>query len=161
MDERSRTFTWDDPLIGFERSKTLTGIDYLRALQNGDLPAPPIARLVDFTFTEVEPGRVTATLTPREFHYNPIGVVHGGIASTLLDTVMACAIQTGLPVGVLYTTVELSINFIRPLLATTGEIRAIGEVIHSGRRLAMAHGRIEDAAGKLYAHGKTTCMIVS
>ncbi len=110
--------------------------------------------------SEVSEGRVIFTCVPHEWHYNPIGVVHGGLAATLLDSAMGCCVQTMLPMGVGYTTLELSVNYIRAMTLKTGEVRAIAEIIHSGRQTATAQAKILDADSKLYAHGTTTCLIL-
>lgn len=157
---RTRTFAWSDPAAYLPALRTLTGLEFLQAIQRGELPPPPFAQLIDARIAVAEQGRVVFSFTPAEYHYNPIGVVHGGMAATILDSCMSCCIQTLLPAGVAYTTVELKVNFVRPLLLTTGEVRAEGRVIHQGRTVATAEGRVTDAAGKLYAHGTTTCMIV-
>ncbi|MEO7000941.1 MAG: PaaI family thioesterase [Ktedonobacterales bacterium] len=159
--ERVRVVRWQDPLVGWELGRRLSGIEYLRAIRRGDLPHGPIMLLLGFHFTEVDEGRVVFTLEPGEHLYNPIGVVHGGAAATLLDSAMACAIQTLAPAGVGYTTLELKVNYVRPLLTTTGPVRAEGKVIHAGKRIATAEGRVTDASGKLYAHGTTTCMYIT
>ena len=158
---RTRTIAWEDPLPVLERGLAMSGLEYLRALGSGELPRSPIAVLMDMTGLDAEEGRVVFHGVPGEQHYNPIGVVHGGFAATLLDSAMGCAIQSTLPAGVGYTTLELKINYVRPLTAATGPVRAIGEVIHRGSRVATAEGRLEDEAGKLYAHGTTTCMILA
>lgn len=108
---------------------------------------------------EIGPGKAVFTFLPAEYHYNPIGSVHGGIASTLLDSALGCAVHTTLPAGAAYTTLELHVNFLRPLTRETGLIRCEGEIIHSGRTVATAQARLVDAAGKLYGHATTTCMI--
>jgi uncharacterized protein (TIGR00369 family) len=110
--------------------------------------------------TEVSEGRVVFTCLPQEWHYNPIGSVHGGIAATLLDSAMGCAIHTTLPQGVGYGTLELSLNYIRSMTMKTGEVQVIGEVIHAGRQTATAQAKLVDGDGKLYAHGTTTCIIL-
>ena len=97
--------------------------------------------------------------TPAEYHYNPIGVVHGGFAATLFDSALGCAVHTTLKPGFAYTTVELKVNYVRPLLMSTGPVEAEGKIIHVGARLATAEARVTDSTGKLYAHGSTTCMI--
>ena len=158
---RSLTVTWEDPLAAYEEGKKLTkAIDYLRAIRDGKLPAPPIARLLSMDLVEVEEGKAVFQLTPAEQHYNPIGVVHGGIALTMLDSAMSCAAQSLLPPGKGYTTLELKVNLVRAITLQTGPIRSIGKVVHMGRQTATAEGRIEDATGKLYAHGTTTCIIL-
>lgn len=159
MTERTRTITWQDPMIGFEAAKSLTGLAYLQAMINGELPRPPISHLMDFVLSEVGDGWAVFTGNPSEFHYNPIGVVHGGLSATLIDSATGCAVQTKLPAGVGYTTIELHVNYVRPLTITTGTVRCKAEVIHIGRTIGTAEARIVDVAGKLYAHGTATCMI--
>jgi uncharacterized protein (TIGR00369 family) len=139
----------------------MSGLEFLRAIVNGDLPQPPIGHLLNMKIVGGEEGRAEFRITPSEEHYNPIGVVHGGIASTILDSAMACAIQTMLPLGVAYTTIELHINLLRAITLEAGELRAIGEAIHVGRRIGTAQGKLIDKDGKLYAHGTTTCIILS
>lgn len=156
---RSRTITWDDPMIGAKAAPTMSGMDYLQAMLRGDIPPPPIARLMALELVEVAPGRAVFAAEPAEFHYNPIGVVHGGLASTLLDSALGCAIHTMLPAGTGYTTLELHVNFVRPLINTTGRVRCEAEVLHVGRSIGTSQARIVDAEGKLYAHATTTCMI--
>ncbi len=158
--DRTRQYAWQDPLPSAAAGMTLSGIDYLRAMIAGQLAPPPIAATLDYTLDEVSEGKAIFSCEPKEFHYNPIGVVHGGLAATLLDSAMACSIHTLLPTGVGYTTIELHLNYVRPLTSTTGRVQAIGEVIHSGRSIATAQGRLVDASGKLYAHGSTTCLIM-
>jgi uncharacterized protein (TIGR00369 family) len=140
--------------------KTMSGLDYLRAMQSGELPTPPISAMMDMTFQEASEGRVVFTLEPAEYHYNPLGSVHGGVAATLLDSAMGCAVQTMLPVGQWYTTLEIKINYLRPLTEATGTVYGEGKIIHVGGRVATAEGRITDASGKLYAHGTTTCILL-
>jgi uncharacterized protein (TIGR00369 family) len=115
--------------------------------------------LMNFVLEEVEEGRAVFVGEPAEYHYNPIGVVHGGLMATLLDSALGCCVHTTLPAGVAYTTLELHVNLIRAVTAKTGKLTAIGEVIHAGRTTATAQARVIDAEGKLYAHGTTTCII--
>jgi uncharacterized protein (TIGR00369 family) len=158
---RSLTVTWEDPLAAFEEGRKLgKPIDYLHAMCEGRLPPPPIARLLGMALVEVDEGRAVFELMPAEQHYNPIGVVHGGIAFTLLDSAMGCSVHTLLPAGKGYTTLEIKANLVRPITLQTGPIRASGEVVHMGRQTATAEGRIEDSQGKLLAHGTTTCIIL-
>jgi uncharacterized protein (TIGR00369 family) len=114
---------------------------------------------MNFKLDEVSEGHAVFTVEPDEYHYNPIGVVHGGLAATLLDSAMGCAVHSALPAGAGYTTLEVKINFVRAISADTGLIRGEGKLIHLGVRTATAEGRVLDSAGKLYAHGTTTCMI--
>jgi uncharacterized protein (TIGR00369 family) len=129
-------------------------------MRDGRLPPPPIAELLGFRLVEVEPGRAVFEVTPGERHYNPIGVVHGGLAMTLLDSAMGCSVQTQMPAGGGYTTLEAKTNLVRAITTETGLLRAIGNVVHVGKRIATAEGRLEDKAGKLYAHSSTTCIVL-
>lgn len=158
--DRSRTFTWDDPAPGLRAARTLSGLDYLRAMMRRELPAPPIALALDFQPTEVEEGRVVFAIEPQEFHYNPIGTVHGGLAATLCDSAMGCAIHSTLPAGTAYTTLELKVNYIRAMTTATGPVRCVGETIAVGGRVATAEARLTGADGTLYAHATTTCLII-
>ena len=142
------------------RARELSGIDYIRLVFGGELPSPPIADLMGFRGVEVAPGRAVFELTPGPQHYNPIGSVHGGVALTLLDSAMGCAVHTLLEAGVGYTTLEVKANFVRPITAETGLVRCEGVVVHPGSRVATAEGRVTDAAGKLLAHGTTTCLVL-
>lgn len=156
---RTRTFTWADPHALAEAGRGLSGMEYLQRIVSGELPRPPISSALDFGLAELAEGRAVFTVEPKEFHYNPIGVVHGGLAATLLDSAMGCAVHSTLPAGAGYTTLELKVNFIRPMTAETGEVRCEAEVIHVGGRTATAEGRIVDSRGRLYAHATTTCII--
>ena len=158
---RSLTVTWEDPMAAFEEGKKLgKPIDYMRAICAGRIPPPPIAKLLSMDLVEVEEGKAVFQLTPAEQHYNPIGVVHGGIAFTMLDSAMGCCVQTMLPAGKGYTTLEIKANLVRAITLKTGPIRATGKVVHMGRQTATAEGRLEDSQGKLLAHGTTTCIIL-
>src|SRR6478672_4029481 len=138
----------------------MSGLEALQAVARGELPPPPIAKTLGFGAIEVEKGRATFTVEPAEFHYNPIGVVHGGLALALLDSAMGCAVHSTLDAGVAYTTLEVKANFVRPLTSETGPVRCTGTVVHGGRTVATAEGRIEDGEGRLYAHGTSTLLIL-
>jgi uncharacterized protein (TIGR00369 family) len=157
---RSRTYTWEDPMPSAEAGRSMSGIAYLRAIRDGRIPAPPFALTLAMRLVEVEEGQALFECEPAEYHYNPIGVVHGGLAATLLDSAMGCAVQSLLPSGTGYTTLEIKVNFVRALTRATGTVRAEGRIVNQGRRVAVAEARITDAAGKLYAHGTTTCLIL-
>jgi uncharacterized protein (TIGR00369 family) len=157
---RSRTIEWQDPVASAQKGLLLSGLDYLRAIAKGELPPPPIAQLMDFRIAEIAEGKVTFAVQPSEFHYNPIGVVHGGLAATLCDSAMGCAVQSMLPAGTGYTTVDLNVTYLRPLTRETGLVRAIAELVHLGSRVGTAQARVVDASGKLYATATTTCMIL-
>jgi uncharacterized protein (TIGR00369 family) len=156
---RVRTITWDDPAVGADAAGTMSGLDYLHAIQKGALPAPPMLQLMGMEAIQFEEGRAVFAIEPAEYHYNTIGSVHGGLACTLLDSAMGCAVHTMLPAGAGYTTLELKVNLVRPLTIETGRVRCVGEMIHLGGRIATAEARVEDEDGVLYAHATTTCMI--
>ena len=139
--------------------RPLSGLEFMKALSEGRFPRPPIANLLDFQPVEVEPGRAVFTATPGEEHYNPLGSVHGGYISTLLDSCMGCAVHTRLGPGQGYTSLELKVNFVRRVAADAGPVRAEGKVIHVGGQIATAEGRLLDGNGRLLAHGTTTCLI--
>jgi uncharacterized protein (TIGR00369 family) len=157
---RTRTFSWQDPAATAAEGLKLAGLDYIRAIASGELPPPPIAELHGFEIVEAEDGRAVFALTPAEWMYNPIGMVHGGIAATILDSCMGCAVHTTLPAGVGYTTTDLQVRYIRAMGAATGRVLAEGRVVHRGKRTATADGRVfaEDDE-KLIAHGSTGCVI--
>ena len=153
--------TWIDPLPAAEKALRMSGLDYLRALQRGDLPPAPIAVTMGMTMEEVEEARVVFAAEPGEQHYNPIGTVHGGLLATLLDSVMACAVHTTLPAGIRYTTLELKVNYVRPVTLDTGRILGEGLVLHRGSTVATAEGRAtRERDGALLAHGTTTCLVI-
>ena len=158
--KRSLTVEWSDPLPLAAAGRTMSGIEFLRGIRDGRFPAPPIAALLGFHLVEVEPGHAVFEIVPGERHYNPIGVVHGGLAMTLLDSAMGCCVHTRLPLDRGYATLEVKVNLVRAITAQTGTIRATGRVIHFGGRTATAEARLEDVEGKLYAHGTTTCIIL-
>ena len=155
----SRTFTWDPPTPLAERGSAKSGLELLQLVIDGKLPRPPMASLMDIQLVEASQGRAVFRGTPQEFHYNPLGSVHGGFGATLLDSAMGCAVHSTLASGDIYTTLEFKINFVRALTHATGEVRGIGTIIHETRTTALAEGRIEDAAGKLYGFATTTCVI--
>jgi uncharacterized protein (TIGR00369 family) len=148
-----------DPREVAAKGRELSGMEYIRAICEGKLPAPPISQLMGFRGVSAEPGRAVFEMEPGPQHYNPIGSVHGGVALTLLDSAMGCAVHTLLEAGVGYTTLEVKTNFVRPITADTGLIRCEGIVIHQGSRIATAEGKLTDSSGKLLAHGTTTCLI--
>ena len=157
---RTRTITWEDPAPGAQAGRAMSGLDYLKALQEGRIPPPPIVVLMDMRLVEVSEGRVVFAAQPSEFHYNPLGTVHGGLAATLLDSALGCAILSTLPAGTGFTTLEIKVNYLRPMTLETGPVYCEGKVIYVGGRVATAEGRITGADGKLYAHGTTTCIIL-
>ncbi|HYE15640.1 MAG TPA: PaaI family thioesterase [Pyrinomonadaceae bacterium] len=157
--ERTLTLRWEDPQALAEAGRGLPGLEYLRRIAAGELPRPPIGALLNFALVEVNEGRAVFAAEPAECHYNPIGVVHGGLAATLLDSAMGCAVHSALPAGAGYTTLEIKVNFVRAMTVRTGPVRCEAALVHLGGRTATAEGRIVDAEGKLYAHGTTTCLV--
>lgn len=142
-----------------ETLKTMSGLEFLRGIVDGRLPAPPIADLLGFRLAEVAPGFALFTMTPGLKHYNPISLVHGGVAATLLDSCMSCAVQTHCEPGTGYATLEIKVNFVRAITDQTGPIRAEGRSLYVGRRSGTAEGKLIDANGTLLAHSTTTCMM--
>jgi uncharacterized protein (TIGR00369 family) len=136
-----------------------TGLQIMQGMLEGELPYPYIAETLDFGLVSVEEGSATFQGTPQLMHYNPLGSVHGGWFATLLDSALGCAVHSALPVGRGYTTAELSVNIVRAASVKTGPLRAMARVIHCGRQLATAEGRIVGPDGKIYAHGTTTCLV--
>lgn len=158
--ERTLTVSWEDPRTIADAGRGLSGLDFLKKIAAGEVPGPPLAALLNFQLVEVSEGQAVFAVEPKEYHYNPIGVVHGGLAATLLDSAMGCAVHSTLPAGAGYTTLEIKVNLIRPMTAETGLVRAEANVIHVGGRTATAEGRVIDGTGKLYAHATTTCLIL-
>ena len=158
---RTRAVSWQDPAIALPQLAAMSGLEYLRGMRRFEVPAPPMARLIGIDIESIEEGRVVMTLEPDEHFYNPIGVVHGGMLSTLLDTVMGCSLHSTLEAGVGYTTSDLHVQFVRPVTIGSGRVRAIGEVLHKGGRMATAQGRLSDAEGRLCAHASSTLVLLS
>jgi uncharacterized protein (TIGR00369 family) len=139
----------------------VAGLAFLEGLRDGTQPAPPFAVETDVWIIEVESGRVVFEATPSSRFYNPLGTVHGGWISTLLDSAMGCAVHSVLKAGQAYTTIDMTINFVRPVFEKTGKLRCEGKIIHAGGRIATAEGRVWDEAGTLIAHGSETCMVMT
>ncbi|MGF1476156.1 MAG: PaaI family thioesterase [Geminicoccaceae bacterium] len=137
----------------------ISGCETLRRMAAGELPVPPICRVLEFMITAVEPGSVTFEGAPSIAFANPLGTTHGGWAATLLDSCMGCAVHSRLEVGQSYTTLEIKVNYTRAMGAETGPVRAVGKVLHMGRRIATAEGKLLDRADRLLAHGSTTCVV--
>ena len=136
------------------------GMAFLEAIRDGALPVPPIADLLGFEIRDLAPGEVSFALEPSERHYNPIGMVHGGVAATLLDTVMGCAVQTLLPKGVGYSTLDINVRYLRPITVATHTVVATGSVVHSGRRTATAEGRVvAEDTGQVLATATCTLLL--
>ena len=156
---RQRTFSWSDPGELARAGRELAGLDFLRAIQAGGLPPPPVLALLGVQLGSVEEGRVVMRMQPAEFHYNPIGSVHGGVLATLLDSVMGCAIHSMMPRGRGYTTLEIKVSYVRGVHVGTGEIVAEGRTIHVGRQTALAEGTVRDGRERIVATATTTCLL--
>lgn len=158
---RTRTLTWQDPMPSAGAGAEMSGLEYMSAIAAGEVPPPPIAVTMNFGIAELDEGRAVFEGEPGEEHYNPIGVVHGGYASTLLDSALGCAVHTTLAKGEAYTTQTLEVKFLRPITKDTGRVRAKAEVIYRGRRQATVESRLVSVeGGKLLATGTSTCMIL-
>ncbi|GAA1458122.1 PaaI family thioesterase [Williamsia maris] len=157
---RTRTITWDDPMATASAAAGRTGLQFVQALAAGEVPAPPIMNLTGAQLVSAESGRVVFSLEPAEYHYNPIGSVHGGIIATLLDSAAGCAVQTMLEEGVGYTSLDLSVKYLRGIRADTGLITCTGSVVHAGRRTALAQAEIRDGNDRLLASATSSCVIL-
>jgi len=158
--KRELVVSWSDPAPALDAGRKMLPIEHLRAIRDGRLPEPPFARLLGMRLALVEEGATAFEIVPAEQHYNPLGTVHGGVAFALLDSAMGCAVQTRCSAGKGYTTLELKVNLVRAISQQTGLLRATARVVHFGSRTATAEARLEDAAGRLYAHGSSTCLIL-
>ena len=159
--ERTRTYSWEDPFALHDTMAGRSGLEVMRMMASGELPPPPIAQTLGFRLVEAAPGCAVFECEPAEFHYNPIGIVHAGLAMTLMDSAMGLAFVTTIEAGVGWTTLEFKSNFTRAMTADTGLVRCVGTVIHPGRKVATTEARIEDAAGRLYAHGTSTILVLA
>ena len=157
---RSRTYTWHDPRISATAVGQESGLEFLQRMHAGELPLPPIAATLGFTLEQVEFGRAVFALEAGEEHYNPIGSVHGGVYATLLDSAAGCAVQSLLPAGMGYTSLDLTVKFLRPITVDTGKVRAVGTVLNQGRRTALAQAELLDSEDRLLAHATSSCMLI-
>jgi uncharacterized protein (TIGR00369 family) len=155
----SRTAPRTYGTVSAEQRKAMSGLEFVQGLADGSLPLNTIAQTLGYDVTEAESGRVVIIAEPGEIHLNPAGTVHGGFAATLLDSCMGLAVQSTLEKGMGSTTLEFKISLVRPITTDTGEIKAEGVVLTTGRRVGTAEGRITDCNGRLLAHGTTTCLI--
>lgn len=158
---RERTFTWSDPLAVAGISAELSGVELFKAMAEGRVPLPPIFGTLDFFGFSFEEGRVGFTFNPQEFHYNPLGSVQGGVYAALMDSACGFAVHTRLPAGVSYTSLDLSVKFLRPVTVDTGPVTAESTLVHLGRRTALAEARIRDVHGKIYATATSSCLIMN
>jgi uncharacterized protein (TIGR00369 family) len=157
---RTRTYSWSDPQATAAALGRQSGTDMLRAIQRGEIPAPPIMHTLDLeSFELVAEGSCAFALRAQEFHYNPLGTVHGGVIATLLDSAAGCAVHSTLPAGWGYTTLDLATKYLRPATVDTGRLRAEGTVLHRGRTIALAEARLVDERGRLLAHATSSCLL--
>ena len=158
--DRKKTIIWDDPKLNqLGASNSISGLDYLTAIRDGNISPPPVAMLIGYKISEVQKGYVVFELNPAEYHLNPYAVVHGGILSTLLDTAMGSSVLSTLERGFIYSTVDIKVDFIRPANCSTGILRCEARPINIGKRIAISEGYLKDLNNKLYAYGTNTCLI--
>jgi len=157
---RSRTIEWQDPAAAFQSTVGRTGLEVMFGLRDGTVPPPPMAVTMNARIIDAAPGRVEFVAEPGEEHYNPLGVVHGGFVCTLLDTVVGCAAHTTLGAGVAYTSIELTVKYLRPITLETGALHATGTVTKGGRRVIFAEGTVTDASGTLLATGSSSLLVL-
>jgi uncharacterized protein (TIGR00369 family) len=156
---RTRTYQWPDPQELASAGHSIAGLSFLRLLASGEIGLTPMMATLNYDFVRVDEGYVEFECNTAEFMYNPIGVVHGGVAATLLDSAAGCAIHTLLPAGIGYTTVDLSVHYLRPITTALGPIKAIGRVLNKGRRTALGEAEVRDGANRLLAHATSSCML--
>lgn len=159
MTRRERVIKWEDPVPYLRDGMSLRPLEYLRRIIDGEIPPPPMGVLMNMEGVEIEEGRAIIAAQPGEEHYNPLGIVHAGVAMTLLDSAMAFAVHSMLPPGGYFSTLETKVNFDRPITADTGRVICEGRVISVGKTIGTAEGRLRDGEGKILAHGTTTCML--
>jgi uncharacterized protein (TIGR00369 family) len=158
-EERTRQVTWTDPMPPVASLRKMSGLDFLQGMVDGLVPPPPIAASLGFEIGSVSPGRAEFRLEPQEFHFNPLGLVHGGVLCTVLDTVVGCAVHTTLEAGWGYTSIDLNVTYLRPVTLTTGMLTAVGTVTKGGRRVSFASGEIVDASGAIIATATSSLLM--
>ncbi|WP_200826354.1 PaaI family thioesterase [Microbacterium timonense] len=158
---RERTYTWADPREVAMSAARVSGIEFLSLVGRGELPLPPALETLGINPLQVGAGWIEFELMPQEWHYNPLGSVHGGVLSTLADTALGCAVHSMLPAGTRYTSLDLTIKFTRAATVDSGPLRCRGELVSIGRRTATAEARTTDSRGRIIAHATTTCLLIS
>ena len=156
---RVRTITWDDPRTIAAAAQGKTGLEVLREVVAGRVPAPPMGRLMNIRLTVANRGEVVFEGSPEEYHYNPMGIVHGGMAATILDSALGCCVYTCLDLGDVWTTLDIKVGYLKAMTVETGLVRAIANIVHVGRTVALAEARLVDANDVIYAHATSTCLI--
>ena len=157
---RTRSHEWLEPVELAESAKPLSGQEYLNEWINGEL-APPMASTLGFQLEDFGEGRVEIRCVPDGFHYNPYGMVHGGLAATLLDSATGCAVQSRLAAGVGYATLNLAVNYLRPITTETGLLRCVGKVVSMGRTVAVSEADVVDESERVLAQATATCLIIN
>lgn len=157
----THTFSWRDYTVTMAAARSLSGRDYLEAMQRGELPPPPFVALLGFALDEVGDGRVVFSFVPTDFMHNGIGVLHGGVAASIFDTAVGCACLTIVPHDKVAVTMDLNVRYFKPLTMKSGRARCEGEVINAGRTTITAQGRLFDAAGRLCGHATSTLALVN
>ena len=160
FETETRTFSWATPgQDDLSRLLELDGLQQLQAMRSGEMPPPPIMDTLGFTDLRPEPGRVVVEMPAAEFHYNPLGTVHGGWTATVIDSALGCAVHSTLGPGEIYTTLDLQVRFVKAILAGTGRLRAEATVVHVGKRTATAEARLVGPDGTLYATATASCLV--
>jgi uncharacterized protein (TIGR00369 family) len=157
--DRKKTIIWQDPKNNTRNVLNVSGLDYLRSIKNETIAPPPVAMLIGYKISNVKNGHVVYELNPEEYHYNPFSTVHGGVLSTLLDTAMTASVLSTLTKGTNCSTIEIKVNFVRPVTSMCGTVKCEAKILHIGKNLATAEGKLKGQNGKLYAHGVSTCAI--
>jgi uncharacterized protein (TIGR00369 family) len=157
---RTRVVTWADPAAFAGAAAGRTGLEFIQAMAAGEVPPPPIFSIINARLEQVAEGEVEFSLQPAEYHYNPIGSVHGGVYATILDSATGCAVHTMLPEGVGYTSLDLSVKFLRAMRVATGTVTCTGRVVHLGHRTALAEATLATASGTLLATATSSCLIL-
>lgn len=158
-EQHERTVTWHDPRPSTRAGLAMSGLDYFNSMMAGDLPPSPISQTMNMTMVEAEPGRVVFACEPGDWAFNPLGSIHGGLACTLLDTVCGCAMHTVLPVGRGYTSIEIKVNYLKPIMPDSGPLQATGKLVRAGSRVGFTEGEIRDKNGDLVATATSTLLI--
>ena len=160
-DERTRTIAWNDPAPALAIARTIGGLEYIEGLRDGRFPPPPISRLLGMGIESVAAGEVVFIVSPHESQYNPLGVVHGGVACTVLDTVVGCAVHSTLEQGWAYTSIDLNVGYLRPFTLATGPLRVTGRVVKPGRRVTFTEAVATDAEGREIATATSSLLVMA
>lgn len=160
MTPKTRTYEYQPPFLDFASVAKLEGVEVMRRVIRGEIPAPPITATLGFALVHAERGKAVFEGTTADWQYNPLGTVHGGWSSTLLDSALGCAVHTTLGPGEIYTTLDLQVRFLKAIVASTGTLRAEGTVVHAGKRIATAEARLVGLDGTVYATATTSCLVM-